>query len=67
MVEAAKAEPEAPREEGTRGRGTIITPQPLRSGIDFGDTRSRSSRGQSETELVPQINPELRPWRTTVT
>ena len=45
LIEAAKAEPEAPREEGTGGRGTIITPQSLRSGTDFGDTRSRSSRG----------------------
>jgi len=48
LIGAAKAETEAPREERTGGRCTIITPQPLRSGSDFGDTRSRRHRGPSE-------------------
>jgi len=48
LIEAAKVETEAPGKEGTGGKGTVITPQPLRSGSDFGDTSSRSSRGHLE-------------------
>jgi len=45
LIETAKVE--ALGKEGT-GESTVITPQPLRSGSDFGDTSSRSSRGQLE-------------------
>jgi len=48
LIEAAKVEVEAPRKESTRGEGTFITPRPLRSGADFGNTSSRSSEGHSE-------------------
>ena len=47
LLKAAKVEIEAPGKEGT-GESTVMTPQPLRSGSDFGDTSSRSSRGQVE-------------------
>ena len=41
-------EVEAPEKEGTGDKGTVITPQSLRSGSDFGDTSSWSSRGHLE-------------------
>ena len=48
LLETTEAETEAPGKEGTGGKGTVITPQPLRSGSDFGDTSSWSSRGHLE-------------------
>ena len=48
MIEAAKVEVEAPRKESTNGDGTFITPRPLRSGADFGNTGGQSSEGHSE-------------------
>ena len=46
LIEAAKVE--APRRESTGGEGTFITPKPIRSGADFGNTSSWSSEGHPE-------------------
>ena len=41
-------EVEAPRKQSTGEESALITPRPLRSSADFGDTRSRSSEGHLE-------------------
>ena len=48
LIETVTKEVEGPRKESTDGEGALITPRPLRSSTDFGDTRSRSSEGHSE-------------------
>ena len=45
QLDAVKREIGAWRMRSTDGEGTFITPRPLRSSADFGDTSSRSSEG----------------------